>query len=87
MKTITGGNIFVEDIKVGDIQYEFDLSLNLGTTVQVLTLPVCSEEGQWSWTSENISTGLVISYLMTKGNSHYAPKLFDYKAYIVKHWV
>lgn len=37
MKTHTGGDIIVEEIKVGDIQWEIDYDLAL--KVEVLSLP------------------------------------------------
>lgn len=36
-KTFTKGNIIVEDIKVGDIQYEFEYGM--GIKSEVVTLP------------------------------------------------
>lgn len=79
-KTYTGGNVVVEDIKVGDIHYEYDYGVQL--KVQVVTAPVKNRD-QWSWKSKQVSNGTPIDYLITEGMSHYAPKLYDYEAYAV----
>ena len=78
MQTNTQGNVVVEKIKVGDTHYEFDLGV--GLKVRVLTMPVKSRD-QWLWKSEHISTGKIIDYVVTEGQSHFAPKLFDYIAF------
>ena len=82
MKTHTRGNVIVEDIKIGDIhQYEY----NLGIKVEVISLPVRSEKGEWRWQSKQISTGRIIDYLVVEEWSHYSAKLYDYEAYKIKH--
>lgn len=43
MTTYTRGNIIIEDIKVGDIHYEF--SMGIGIKVEVLSLPFRDENG------------------------------------------
>lgn len=80
--TYTKGNIIVENIKVGDIHYEFDYGV--GVKVKVVTLPQRSESGYWTWESEIVSNGHKIHYGVTEGLSHYAPNLYDYEAYSVK---
>lgn len=85
MKTHTKGNVIVEDIKVGDTHYEFEY--NIGLECKVISAPVRSPEGQWTWQSQNVRTGKIIDYLVTEGMSHYSSNLYDYKAYEVKHWV
>lgn len=82
IKTHTKGNVIVEDIKIGDIHYEYDLGL--GIKVEVISLPVRSEDGYWAWKSKQISTGREIEYGVREGFSHYAPNLYDYQAYRVK---
>jgi hypothetical protein len=81
-KTYTKGNVIVEEIKVGDIHYEYDLGL--GIKVEVLTLPQRSEDGYWTWQSKQISTGREITYGVREGFSHYAPNLYDHEAYTVR---
>ena len=85
MKTHTNGNIIVEDIKVGDIHYEFDY--NMGIEVKVITEPKRNDEGVWIWKSEKVNNGKIINYAVTEDLSHYSPKLYDYKAYKVKQWI
>lgn len=85
MKTMTKGNVIVEDIKIGDIHYEF--GYGMGIKCKVLTLPVRDESGYWTWKSKNIKTGSEITYGVREGLSHYAPNLYDYEAYSVKHWI
>lgn len=85
MATHTRGNIIVEDIKVGDIHYEFDYGF--GIKCKVITLPVRDDEGYWSWQSENVNTGNIINYGVREGMSHYSSKLYDYEAYTVKGWI
>lgn len=82
--TSTKGNIIVENIKIGDIHFEFDY--NCVVKVKVITLPIRDNKGHWSWDSEVISenskiNGRVVHYIVTEGMSHYAPKLYDYEAY------
>lgn len=81
-KTYTKGNVIVEDIKIGDIHYEYDLGL--GIKVEVISLPVRSEDGYWTWKSKQVSTGREITYGVRDGFSHYALNLYDYEAYSVK---
>jgi len=40
--TRTGGNVIVEEIKVGDIHYEY--AHNMGIKCEVLTLPTKNED-------------------------------------------
>jgi len=75
--THTRGNIIIENIKAGDVHYEFEYNLCLKVTV--LTTPLLNGD-TWSWISED-GRGKQIDYVVTKGYSHYAPKLYDYIAY------
>ena len=77
--THTKGNVIVENIKIGDIHYEYDYGV--GIKVEVTSLPVRDDTGYWTWESKQISTGKIISYGMREGFSHYAPNLYDYEAY------
>ena len=84
--TTTKGNIVVEDIKVGDIHYEFEYGL--GIECEVLTLPVHNEEEKcWDWTSRNVRNDNVITYRVCEGFSHYGPNLYDYIAYAGVKWI
>lgn len=84
-KTKTRGNVIVENIKVGDIHYEYDLGL--GIKCEVITLPKL-KEGMWSWQSKNVNTEEIIDYSISDVNSEnysfsqqFGVKLFDYEAY------
>lgn len=77
-KTYTKGNIVVEEIKVGDMHYEYEYNCCIKTTV--VTLPVRADSGKWTWTAKTES-GVEINYAVMEGYSHYAPNLYDYEAY------
>lgn len=85
MPTTTKGNVIVENIKVGDIHYEFEYGV--GLKCEVITLPIRDEEGYWTWKSKNLSTGEEINYAVCEGFSHYSANLYDYEAYRVSTWV
>lgn len=85
MATITKGNVIVENIKVGDIHYEFEYGM--GIKCEVITLPVRNEKGYWFWESKNLTTGEKITYGVTEGLEHYSSNLYDYEAYKVKHYI
>lgn len=84
-KTMTKGNIIVEDIKIGDVHYEFEYGV--GIKSEVISLPVRSENGYWTWQSKNVRTSKIIEYGVREGMSHYAPNIYDYEAYKVKSWI
>ncbi len=84
-KTLTKGNVIVEDIKVGDIHYEFEYGV--GFKCMVLTQPTRDDDGYWTWKSEGINNGKIVEYGVREGMSHYSPKLYDYPAYEVNEWV
>jgi hypothetical protein len=84
MATRTKGNVIVEDIRVGDIHYEFEGGL--GIKCQVLTQPVRDEHGYWTWKSKNVNTGVEIEYGVHEQYPHYSVNLYDYVAYNVKVW-
>lgn len=84
-KTMTKGNVIVENIKIGDIHYEFEYGV--GIKCEVITLPVRDDKGYWTWKSRNIKSGVIIIYGVTEGLSHYSSNLYDYEAYSVRHWV
>lgn len=82
MKTRTKGDVIVEDIKIGDIHYEYFGSTELKTTV--MTLPVKEEredDNYWRWTSVT-DNDVEINYGVSDKHSHYGPNLYTYKAYI-----
>ncbi len=83
MKYTTKGGIVLEDIKIGDIHYEFEYGF--GIKCEVITQPERIENGgdvQWKWKSRNVNNPeKEINYLVTEGFSHYGPNLYDYEAY------
>jgi len=85
MITRTKGNIIVEDIKMGDIHYEYEYGI--GIKCEVISLPVRDDDGYWTWKSKSLNTGKIIDYGVTEGMSHYAPNLYDYEAYKVKYYL
>lgn len=76
--THTRGNVIVENIKVGDIHYEYEMNCCIKS--EVISAPVKNGD-QWSWQSKWLSNGRTIDYLVTEGMSHYSSKLYDYEAY------
>ena len=84
-KTLTKGNIIVENIKIGDIHYEFEYGT--GIKSEVISLPVRDESGYWTWKSKHSKSDKIIDYGVREGMSHYAPNLYDYEAYTVKDWL
>lgn len=77
--TYTKGNIIVEEIKIGDIHYEFDYGY--GIKSEVLTLPERDDEGYWTWASKNLKDDAIINYGVSEKYAHYGPNLYDYEAY------
>lgn len=78
-KTHTRGNVIVEDIKVGDIHYEYDYGMCFMS--EVLTKPELSKDGQWEWKAKSLKSGNEIDYLVDPEYSHYSANLYDYEAY------
>jgi hypothetical protein len=84
-KTYTKGNVIVEDIKIGDIHYEYDYGM--GIKCEVITLPEKNENNQWEWKSKNVNTGADIDYLVDPRYTHYSSNLYDYEAYKVDSYI
>ncbi len=78
-KTYTKGELIVQDIKVGDIIYEF--GYGIGIESKVITKPKWDGEG-YAWKSEKVTDGKIINYYVSQEHSHYGPNLYDYKAYM-----
>ena len=79
MKTYTKGNVIVEDIKIGDIHYEYQYDRCVKS--QVLTLPIKEGDGNWYWNSKNLNSGFNINYGVNPNLQHYSVNLYDYEAY------
>jgi hypothetical protein len=85
MRTHTKGNVIVEEIKIGDIHYEYDYGV--GIKSEVITPPTLNESSQYEWKSKNLTTGQVIDYLVDPKHSHYSANLYDYEAYKVNIYI
>jgi hypothetical protein len=85
MKTYTKGDVIVEEIKIGDIQYEYELGV--GIKCEVMTLPTLNETGQYIWESKNLKTGNIIKYLVDPKYPHYSANLYNYEAYRVNTYI
>ena len=78
-RIFTHGNVEVQNIKVGDIHYEYEGSVY--AKVEVITLPESDGRGGWRWMANNMKTGEEVHYFVTEGWGHYGPKLYDHEAY------
>jgi len=76
--TKTKGNVIIEDIKIGDIHYEYSYGQEI--KVKVLTLPVKNGD-DFTWKSEDLATGKEIEYFVSSKFIHYGPNLYNYPAY------
>ena len=85
MATMTKGNVIVEDIKIGDIHYEFEYGM--GIKCEVISLPVRDDEGLWTWKSKNLNNNNIIDYAVQERMEHYSVNLYDYEAYKVNKWI
>jgi len=79
-KTYTRGSVIVEEIKIGDIHYEYEYGMCIKS--EVITLPVRDDTGYWTWESRAINGGHIIKYGVAEGMSHYSANLYDYEAYM-----
>mgnify|MGYP000051779041 CR=1 FL=1 len=78
MKTRTKGNIIIEEIKIGDIHYEFEYGMAVKCVVE--TLPILNNDC-YEWTSKNLNTDATIKYNININYPHYSVNLYDYEAY------
>lgn len=84
--TLTKGNIIIEEIKVGDLHFEYELGL--GMKLEVLTKPELNDEGNFVWNSKNLTSGRIVNYeLNPKYPACYSVNLYDYEAYYVKFYI
>lgn len=81
MKTRTKGNVIVEEIKIGDIHYEYFYGQEL--KVEVISIPTKTErddDNYYEWQSKT-DDGKIINYGVSDKFPHYAPNLYNYQAY------
>lgn len=84
--TLTKGNIVVEDIKIGDIHYEFEYGI--GIKSEVISLPVRDNDGLLTWESKNLNNlNNIIKYAINEKYYFYGPNLYNYEAYKVNDWL
>lgn len=80
----TKGNIIIENIKIGDIHYEY--AYGRGIKCQVISLPIMEKtnngEITWSWQSKKFNSEEIINYFVNGNHLHYGPNLYDYEAYL-----
>jgi hypothetical protein len=80
--TRTKGNVIVENIKIGDIHWEFDYGCSIKSEVVSLPTPEKRDDDTyWTWTSRNLRNGEIIDYGVSDKYAHYGPNLYDYEAY------
>ena len=86
--TKTRGNVIVQNIKIGDIHYEYEYGQCIKSVV--ITLPVL-EDDVWKWKSKIFGTNEIINYAIAdinselgKYNDQFGIKLYDYEAYTIK---
>ena len=75
---MTRGDVIVNEIKIGDVHYEYDLGAEIKT--EVLTKPERDTDGYWTWKSRD-RRGNIINYGVHERFAHYGPKLYTYRAY------
>ena len=79
--TRTKGDVIVENLKVGDITYEYEYGCCI--KAEIITLPVRDDEGYWSWKAKNVNNPEhIINYGVAEGHGHYGPNLYTYEAYM-----
>lgn len=83
--TYTKGNVIVENIKIGDIHYEYEYGI--GIKCEVISMPVRDSDGLWEWQSKNVNGGAIINYAVHEKYSHYGPNLYDHEAYHCNRYV
>lgn len=79
--TRTKGDVIIEDIKIGDIHYEYFGNTEL--KVRVKTLPEKEEredDNYWTWTSVT-DDGIEVKYGVSDKYAHYGPNLYTFRAY------
>jgi len=80
METRTKGNVIVEEIKVGDIHYEYEYGRCVKS--EVITVPEFSKKnGGWGWKSKELKTNKIIDYFVNPEYTQYSVNLYNYDAY------
>lgn len=84
-KIFTKGDVLVNEIKVGDIHYEYEYGCYVKS--KVITIPENTEPELWEWKSVkldnfNEETDIIIDYAVNEKHSHYGPNLYDTEVYM-----
>ena len=80
-RSLIRGNVIVEDIRIGDIHYEYEYGM--GIKCKVITLHVLNEENQWEWRNINVNNKREISYLADPKYVHHSANIYDYENLIL----
>jgi hypothetical protein len=87
-KKRTKGGVILEDIKIGDIHYEYEHGMCVKSRVIEGIMQTENDEDSsstWEWKAVHIlpdgSDGRVIDYAVNDKYTHYGPNLYDYQAY------
>ena len=76
--TITKGGLIINDIKIGNILYEYNFGICIKS--KVITKPIL-KNNQWKWQCEIIPSGEIINYEVDKQYAHMLCNLYNYEAY------
>ena len=80
MDILTKGDVIVNKIKIGDIQYEFEYGCCIRS--RVIKEPTFGKNsGRWYWQNENAMTGDVIKYSVDPSFPQYAPNIYTSEVY------
>lgn len=74
----TKGNVEVQNIKLGDIHYEYGYGAELKSTV--IGIPKEVEPGYWQWINKTDNNEEVV-YGVREDMGHYGPNVYTYQAY------
>lgn len=80
----TKGNIEVQNIKIGDVHYEYGYGFCIKSKVISKPIFIKNEDDSiyWTWKSKNVTTNQEIDYGVTEDMAHYGPNLYNYEAYL-----
>lgn len=84
-KATTKGGVVLEDIKIGDIHYEYRRNMCIKTRVIETPMQTETDEGDviWEWKSIHIrvdgTDGEIIDYAVSEMYPHYGPTLYNHK--------
>lgn len=76
----TKGDVVVDNIKIGDILYEFGYGVFIES--EVISTPVPERRKDyvyWTWQSRNTLTGEIINYGVSDIYPQYAPNIYTSK--------